>query len=258
MQAQLTSADVEAVLASYEAIGRRDMEHLMAVTSPAIEIVTRVETHSGIEGARAMYEEAFASDFTNTPEMMIVQGNRVIALTLLRLVGGRTGIETEQRLIEVWTVEDGLVTHLEVLDREPGIVALGLTERVAAIDYLREGYQAFNEGDYDEVVRRMNPDVEMRRLENMPETAPIVGEQRVRQFFEPDVFASQRVEIEWMIAAGRRVLTIGQMHARTSGMEVELATDFNQIWTLDVNGKAGRSDLFQERAEALAALLGGD
>lgn len=254
---ELTPADIEAVLGSYQAIDDRDVDRLMELSAPDVKIVTRVESYDGIEGARTMYREAFGADFTNRPEMMILRGNRVISLTSLRLVGDRTGIETEQKLIEVWTVEDGLVRYLEVLDREPGVESLELAEQLAEIEYLRGGYDAFNRGDFDEVLTRMSPEVVMNRGEAMLETDPIRGEREVRQFFEPDVFAEQRLEIGLLIAAGDRILTIATMHARTSGQGVELSTRVHQLWTM-AGGKVVRSDLFQERDEALAALLADD
>lgn len=255
MSQEMTPAAVKTVLKSYEAIRRRDIEAVLAVNAWDVVIETRVETHRGHDGATKMLEEAFASEFTDEPEAMLIEGNRVVALTKLSLTGGMTGIETEQELLEVWTLNgDDLISHLQVIEREEGLESLGLTERASRLDDIRASYEAFNRGAFDEALNFAHPDIEVHRFERSLNSELIRGRDQLRAFFEPDIFESQQLVVEGLIATERRVLVKATIQARTSGTGIEVSTQSFQVWTLR-DWRAERADFFQGQDEALALLL---
>jgi len=254
MSQATTPKAVKAVLNSYDAINGRDLEAMLACLAWDVVIETRVETHRGHEGATRMFKEAFTSEFSNEPQAMLIAGNRVVVLTLLRLTGGMTGIETEQQLLEVWTVDHELVTRLQVMEREEGLESLGLTELASIVEDVRRSYDLINSGKLDEGLKMMHPNLVVDRGARTLDPDPIEGRDALRAFMEPDIFESQSFEVRELIATERRVLVRATTRGRTAGTGIDLSAESFQIWTMQ-RRQAVRGNVIQEEEEALALLL---
>jgi ketosteroid isomerase-like protein len=53
---------------------------------------------------------------------------------------------------------------------------------------MREGYEAFNRGDFDAATELMHPEIEFKRAEIAPEAGEIRGAEAMRAWMVPDVF----------------------------------------------------------------------
>jgi ketosteroid isomerase-like protein len=120
------------------------------------------------------------------------------------------------------------------------------------IALVRAGYEAFNRGDYDAAVEMMHPDIVWERPDGSPDPEPLRGVEAVREFFQPDIFEEQNIEIEEMREHGDRVFAEVMFRVRTARSGIELNTRTFQVWTIE-DGLAVRLDIFDQRDEALAA-----
>ncbi len=250
----VTAADVATVLGSYDAIAERDLEGILARVAADAVLETRLETYSGREALERYYHEAFQTGFSTAQEALIVLDDRVVGLSELRLQGHGAGMSSDQLVAEIWTMVDGLATHMRVMGRDEALETLDLADRVARVRQLIDGYDAFNRGDFDTVMAAMAPDVELNRGEVSMETSTVAGIDQVRKYLEPDIFASQHAEVIRVVDADRRVMVETSVEIRGAGSGIELSTPGFTVWTLRA-GKATHADFFQTREAAPAFLL---
>lgn len=252
-----TAADLETVLGTYEAVAARDLGRILEATAPDGVLETRLEIYSGHEEVEHYYQDVLQTEFTSDQEALILDRGRIVALTTMRLVGASSGIIAEERIVEAWELEGGLVKRLRVMGRDDGLEQLGLARHATMLDDLREGYEAFNRGDFDGALKMMHPDVVMNRGERTLDPEPIRGVDQLRAFMEPDIFASQQIEVQQVIATDRRVLLKVALFGRTSGTGIEVSTQIFYVLTLR-DWLVVRFDASQDRDEAFALLLAPD
>jgi hypothetical protein len=98
---------------------------------------------------------------------------------------------------------------------------------MAAIDWearIREAIDAFNRGDYEAAMTYASDDVELRRIDTSPESRDVLrGREQVVEFFRPDVFVDQRVELVELIPgeAGATITRV-RFSARGAGSGLEI------------------------------------
>ena len=85
------------------------------VTTPA-ELVAEPDTYRGREGIRRYFDSFYdAMDRIEfEPEDFIAVGETVVVPLTLRARGRTTGIETEQRVVQVWELEDQQAIRVQV------------------------------------------------------------------------------------------------------------------------------------------------
>ena len=72
------------------------------------------------------------------------------------------------------------------------------------IDRLRQAYEAFSRGDFDEALTFAHPDIEFFPPGN---AAPYRGIEKFRTWMEPDAFDRQVIEpLESLIAPGQKIV----------------------------------------------------
>jgi ketosteroid isomerase-like protein len=118
----MSSQDVEFVRRGFEALSQGGVEALLPFIHPEFEVTTppqfaaEPDTYRGHEGVRRYFDSFYdamdevrfePSDFRDA------QG-RVIVPTRLIARGRTTGIETQQDVVLVWALRDGLAIRVEV------------------------------------------------------------------------------------------------------------------------------------------------
>jgi ketosteroid isomerase-like protein len=118
----MSSQDVEFVRRGFEALSEGGVEALLPFIHPEFEVTTprqfaaEPDTYRGHDGVRRYFDSFYdamdevrfePSDFRDA------QG-RVIVPTKLIARGRTTGIETQQDVVLVWALRDGLAIRVEV------------------------------------------------------------------------------------------------------------------------------------------------
>lgn len=120
----------------FEAWERRRIEVVDELMHPDCELdltarVLNPDRYVGAEGLRrfvAELDELWES-MALEPEEWIDAGDRVVIPLRARLVGRKSGLPIEDRLVQVWTVRDGKVAHVRVLtDRAEAMRSAGLAD----------------------------------------------------------------------------------------------------------------------------------
>jgi ketosteroid isomerase-like protein len=124
--------DIEAVRRIYTALTRWDVEELVADLTHDVEWSMPEPlpwggTHHGPDGVRA-----FATIFRDhidgpwaEPDDILDAGDRIVVLGRLRGRAKESGQEFEVDFVHVWTLTDGVASHLRVLyDTSPILAAL--------------------------------------------------------------------------------------------------------------------------------------
>lgn len=114
-------ADIEEMRRAYEALSRGDVEKVLGIIDPEVEIRDRPEipdpqTYRGHEGARAALQQSFdtfeALHFE--PEQFFQIGNRIVVVIRMRGKGRESGVPVEDRIAHLWTLRDGRAWRLQV------------------------------------------------------------------------------------------------------------------------------------------------
>jgi ketosteroid isomerase-like protein len=113
---------VEAVKSGFEALKRGDVDELVRLIHPDFEFTTPAslsiepDTYRGEEGVRRYFDSFYDAmdDIRFIPDEFIDAGDRVVVPIELRARGKETGIEVEQRLVQVWSVRDGKAAGIEI------------------------------------------------------------------------------------------------------------------------------------------------
>jgi ketosteroid isomerase-like protein len=122
-------------------------------------------------------------------------------------------------------------------------------------DTLRALFEAFNRREFEEALRRVDPDIELRpALTELDVGSHYRGRDEVRNFMQTitDVWEEYTIEAKEIIEApDDRVLVVEHWHARgRQGIEFDFV--LNDLYTFR-DGLLVRIDGFPDRAEALAA-----
>jgi ketosteroid isomerase-like protein len=119
-----------------------------------------------------------------------------------------------------------------------------------AVKRMREGYEAFNRGDFDAAARWIHPEIVWHRAADFERA--MEGRDAVRQSMDPSVFQRQQSEVLGMEAIGDSVLVDTVFHATGAGSGIELDQEGYHLWTMR-DGMAARFEFFLDRDEALRA-----
>jgi ketosteroid isomerase-like protein len=122
-----------------------------------------------------------------------------------------------------------------------------------AMTRLREGYDAFNRGDFDEAAKWIHPDIVWHRVADFE--SAMEGRDAVRENMDPKVFERQRTEVLGMEAVGDSILVDTVFHAKGAGSGIELDQEGYHLWEMR-DGMAVRFEFFLDRDEAIAAAKG--
>jgi ketosteroid isomerase-like protein len=114
--------NVDVVRGAFEAIAAGGVEGILPSIHPEFEATTppglaaEPDTYRGAEGVRryfdSFYEAMDRLEFD--PERFIEVGELVVVPMTLRARGRTTGIETEQRLVQMWEIADGKAIRIRV------------------------------------------------------------------------------------------------------------------------------------------------
>jgi ketosteroid isomerase-like protein len=118
---------------------------------------------------------------------------------------------------------------------------------------LRDGYEAFNRGDYDAAAENLHPEVSFARVSDVERT--LEGREAVRGNMEPEVWEKQLVEVHGTEAIGECVVVDTTFHAEGRGSGIELHQDGFHLWRIR-DGKGASFEFFLDRDEAVAAARG--
>ena len=124
------------------------------------------------------------------------------------------------------------------------------------VQMLRDGYAAYNRGDYDVILDLIDENVEWVPPPSSPEPEPLHGRQAALDFMRPDLFSEQHAEPKEIIEEGDRILVAAHVRARGSGSGVEIDDTVFHLWFLK-DGRVVRFEVHTERDEALAAFRRG-
>jgi ketosteroid isomerase-like protein len=114
--------NVELVRQGFEAMREGGVEGLLPFIHPEFEVTTPAnlaaepDTYRGPEGVRRYFDSFYEAMDQITFEAgdFIAVGDRVVVPLTVRARGRTTGIETEQRIVQVWDVKDERAIRVEV------------------------------------------------------------------------------------------------------------------------------------------------
>jgi ketosteroid isomerase-like protein len=123
------------------------------------------------------------------------------------------------------------------------------------VERIREGYEAFNRGDFDAAIEGVHPEIEWIVLDMLPDPGPFRGPDGTRRFWEmwADAFDEFHAELDEYVDAGESVIVITRMVGRGKDSGVAVDTPgFPMVWTTRDNVIV-RVEMFDSREKALAA-----
>ncbi len=118
----MTQSNVEIVRAGYRALAEGGVEAILPFIHPEFEATTppglaaEPDTYLGHEGVHRWFDSFYEvmEEIRFEPEEYIPVGELVVVPFTLRARGGRTGIDTSQSAVQVWSLRDGKVIGLEL------------------------------------------------------------------------------------------------------------------------------------------------
>jgi ketosteroid isomerase-like protein len=118
----MTQSNVELVRQGFEAMREGGVEGLLPFIHPEFEVTTPAnlaaepDTYRGPEGIRRYFDSFYeAMDrVTFEAEDFIAVGDRVVVPITLRTRGRTTGIETDQRVVQIWDLKGEQAIRVEV------------------------------------------------------------------------------------------------------------------------------------------------
>jgi ketosteroid isomerase-like protein len=124
----------------------------------------------------------------------------------------------------------------------------------ADIETLRAGYEAFRRGDWDAVLRKAHPDLELRTADRVTNPGTYKGIPEVRRFFEDlfEPFDEVVAEPEEFFERGDQIVVFALVRSRPRGSTAVVENRIGHVWTMR-DGKAARLQIFPERDKALEA-----
>jgi ketosteroid isomerase-like protein len=118
----MVESNLELARRGFQAMRDGDVEALLPFVHPEFELTTpptmaaEPDTYRGEEGVRRYFSsfyEAMDRVWFEAHDFIEV-GDRVVIPTTLRTRGRTTGIETEQRLVQIWELRDEKAFRIEV------------------------------------------------------------------------------------------------------------------------------------------------
>jgi ketosteroid isomerase-like protein len=131
----MSRENVESVQQGFEALRRDGVEAVLELVDPEFEMATPPEltlepsTYRGHAGLRRYFETFYEvmDEVRFEPEEFIDAGDRVVVPVRLVVRGRGTGIETDQRLVIVWTLREGKLVRLHAYrTKAEALAAVGL------------------------------------------------------------------------------------------------------------------------------------
>ena len=121
--------------------------------------------------------------------------------------------------------------------------------------FFPESQRAFNNGDFEEALAGLAPDVEWHLLPGLPETGVIRGRDSVIRFFSEtrDALNWEVHAREFLPAGPGRVFVHQRGHFLGRATKIAGTLDFFQIWEVDETGTTVRVREYTDRAETLKA-----
>ena len=116
-----------------------------------------------------------------------------------------------------------------------------------AVQRLRQGYEAFNRGDFDAAAALMHPEIEVGRLAEVEQS--VKGREAVREWMRPVVFERQNVDVQEMDVRVSAVIVCAVIRGVGRGSGIEVTLEVFQVWRFR-DGLAISLDQFSDRAEA--------
>ncbi len=118
----MAARNVELVRQGFEALREGDVEALIPLIHPEFEATTppalaaEPDTYRGPEGIRRYFESFYEvmDRVTFEAEDFIPVGERVVVPLTLRARGRTTGIETAQKVVQIWDIKDERAYRVEV------------------------------------------------------------------------------------------------------------------------------------------------
>jgi ketosteroid isomerase-like protein len=125
----------------------------------------------------------------------------------------------------------------------------------ADIETLRAGYEAFNRGDWDVIVRDAHPDFELRTADRVTNPGTYRGPDEARRFFEDlfEPFEQVVTEPQEFFERGDRIVVLVLVRSRPRGSSAVVENRIGHLWTMR-DGKAVGFQIFPERDKALEAV----
>jgi uncharacterized protein len=135
----MSQENVELLQTGFEILARDGvealLEYLTGILDPDFEAPAPPElsveptTYRGAEGVRRWFESFYEvmDEIRLEPEEFIDAGDHVVVPLILSAKGQGTGIEVEQRIVQVWTLRSGRVLRMDTyVDRALALRAAGL------------------------------------------------------------------------------------------------------------------------------------
>jgi uncharacterized protein len=130
----MSQENIELMRRGYDAMQRRDIETLLSLLDPEVEMHDRPEApdarsyrgHEGVLTALRVSLDAFA-DFRLEPERFHDGGEQVVVVLRMIGTGNVSGVPVEERIAHLWTIRDGRAIRLQVYsDPADALAAAGL------------------------------------------------------------------------------------------------------------------------------------
>jgi ketosteroid isomerase-like protein len=122
--------------AGYDALDREDLETILELMDPEIDIYDRPEApdarsyhgHEGVLTALGLNFDAF-EELHFEPEEFIGGGDQVVVIVRLSGRGKVSGVPVEDRIAHHWSIRDGKAVRLQVFsDPSEALRAAGLAQ----------------------------------------------------------------------------------------------------------------------------------
>jgi uncharacterized protein len=132
----VSQENIELMRRGYDAMLRRDIEALLSLLDPDVELHDRPEApdarsyrgHEGVLTALKVSLDAF-EDFRLEPERFYDAGEKVVVLLRMVGTGNVSGVPVEEHIAHLWTIQDGRAIALQVYgDPADALTAAGLSE----------------------------------------------------------------------------------------------------------------------------------
>ena len=117
-----------------------------------------------------------------------------------------------------------------------------------AMERVREGYEAFNRGDFDAAAKWIHPEIVWQRVADVE--TEIEGREAVRENMDPNVFEQQHTDVLAIEVIGESVLVDSVFRATGAGSGIELDQAGYNLWKIR-DGMAAAFQFFLDRDEAV-------
>jgi uncharacterized protein len=128
----MANENVDTVRRGFELLREQGLEAMLEFVDPEFEVTTPPEftvepsTYRGHDGLRRYFDSFYEvmEEVRFEPEEFIVAGEQVVVPMRLVARGRGTGIEAEQRLVQVCTLRDGKILRMDLYaTREEALAA---------------------------------------------------------------------------------------------------------------------------------------